>query len=441
MRPIKQCQDSPPSQLRAKPPALYRSVAGRFIQSSLWPSILSCDTSAGRGDGVQSRVRLSTLVATLAALLITVAGIVTPIGLGESIVAGPFVTAKFSHAIDSTPFGSETTPRDLYFLSRVCGGGRVPCPGVNPDYSAVTQGLYGESNTVFASYVLPSITDRFTGGFGDRGDLRTTPFEIQYRQYQTYSTEEYSKSGNPAKRRISTTGIFTIVETLVLLDKIVIREGVIADLVNGGIGFRNHTVPITPRMPYGAQWTEDILWLEPVTACIDTNWSIETDLRWVNRGGGIIPTQFPDRKLPRPPSQLDPQLRSRAHIAGSVFNYRLSQLLRLSTSNATVGSTYDLPDLNIWAMTSFSDLDDHKGLMLGPLRDPFKWHQPPRHLPSRIKLDPAQFNLASFDVNAFNRYYASIIAQENTTIRHPDITMEDACKCKFNYPTQRIDAE
>jgi hypothetical protein len=150
------------SWLGANLPALRRSVASRFIQSSLWPSILSCDTSAGRRDGVQSRVNASTYLATFAGALIIVAGILTPIGLGETIVAGAFVTAKFEYAVDPTPFGSETPSRDLYTLSRICGDGHIPCLGVNPSDFVTIQDQYNPRNeTLFDTYVLPNITDCF----------------------------------------------------------------------------------------------------------------------------------------------------------------------------------------------------------------------------------------------------------------------------------------
>lgn len=41
------------------------------------------------------------------------------------------------------------------------------------------------------------------------------------------------------------------------------------DTVRGGIGLRNHTIP--SGLPYGGRWTEDLLWIEPVTTCVDTN--------------------------------------------------------------------------------------------------------------------------------------------------------------------------
>jgi hypothetical protein len=373
-------------------------------------------------------------VATFAAVLIIVAGILTPIGLGETIVAGSFVNAKFEYATDPTSFGSETPPRNLYTLSRTCADGLVPCPGVDPSDSVIIQDEYSSSNTtLFDAYVLPNITDCFASGFRSMGDLRTSPFEIQFRQYQTYSTEEESTDlrgdRDRAKNRVAnTTGDFAMVEKLVLLDKIVVREGIIADLVNGGVGFRNHTVPTTPRMRHGAQWTEDTLWLEPVTACVDTNWSVGhtqrsqpvsaysplwlTNLWLVNRGGGIVPTQIPDRKLLNLPSQSDPDLHSRAHLAGSMFNYRLSELLSLSSSNATVGSEYDSLDWDIFDIMFFQDFNGHKGLTLGPFQDPFQPLRFQTLFPSTVDLDPAQLK----------------IEQKNRGFSPPDVSVEDACE-------------
>ncbi|KAF7502451.1 hypothetical protein GJ744_005797 [Endocarpon pusillum] len=444
--------------------AVTWSAVSRFIQSSLWPSILSCDTSAERRDGVLGRVSFFTLTATFGMALIISAGILTPIGLEDTVVAGSFVNAKFEYAVDPTPFGTETPPRNLYILSRTCADGLIPCPGVEPSDFALIQVGGNEPNiTLFDNYVLPNITDCFASGFRSVGDLRTSPFEIQYRQYQTASIVEESMDlkiyREDAKNKVTnTTEKFEILEKLVLLDKIVVREGIVADLVNGGVGFRNHTVPTAPRMRHGAQWTEDILWLEPVTACVDTNWSVQnrkplppfstrkaiwsSDLLLVNRGGGIVPTQIPDYILINPPSQSDPELRSRALLAKSLFNYRLSEFLKLSSSNATVGSRYSFLDRDIWAGMRFWELNGRRGLALGPIHDPVFLPDARRdslHENDKIELDPTQFNLASFDVQAFQEYW---YRRSFTAISSPDISMEDALSaCRATLPNSTPDID
>ncbi len=50
-------------------------------------------------------------------------------------------------------------------------------------------------------------------------------------------------------------------------------EGLVVDTVSSGIAFRNHTVP--QDIALGAEWIEDLLWIEPETACADLNVSVE----------------------------------------------------------------------------------------------------------------------------------------------------------------------
>jgi hypothetical protein len=44
------------------------------------------------------------------------------------------------------------------------------------------------------------------------------------------------------------------------------------DLIDGGVGFRNHTIPIGLQL--GATWQEDLLWIQPETVCTANNFSI-----------------------------------------------------------------------------------------------------------------------------------------------------------------------
>ena len=97
----------------------------------LCPWILGCDTAAGRSDGVPVSVVFLTYGSAIGAVLITIAGILTPIGLGDGIVPGSFVNATFAYAKDGTAFGIETTPRDNYMWSRFCADQYLPCPGLN----------------------------------------------------------------------------------------------------------------------------------------------------------------------------------------------------------------------------------------------------------------------------------------------------------------------
>lgn len=66
---------------------------------------------------------------------------------------------------------------------------------------------------------------------------------------------------------------FKYLQTIILNNKIEAIEGLIIDTVTGGIGFRNHTVPVTSGL--GAEWYEDLLWIEPETVCVNNNISLE----------------------------------------------------------------------------------------------------------------------------------------------------------------------
>lgn len=51
------------------------------------------------------------------------------------------------------------------------------------------------------------------------------------------------------------------------------REGVIVDSKNGQVGFRHHRTP--NNVGVGAEWEEDLLFLQPATECVDTNLTLE----------------------------------------------------------------------------------------------------------------------------------------------------------------------
>jgi hypothetical protein len=56
-------------------------------------------------------------------------------------------------------------------------------------------------------------------------------------------------------------------------DNILLVEGLIVDTRDGGIGFRNHSAP--PPREYASTWSEDILFIQPQTQCVDTNLTLD----------------------------------------------------------------------------------------------------------------------------------------------------------------------
>jgi hypothetical protein len=404
-----------------------RSVVGRTLQSTYWPSILSSDTAAGGKEGVKKRVVFMTYLSVFATLLVSIAGIASPIGLGESIVDGPLINATFAHARDSTALGEATPPRDNYTISRICASSALPCPGVSSLDLIITPNT-DLSGSIYEAYVPKNITDCFMSGVESQGDLRSDPFQIQFRQYTPYSgfanTTNSTSNGVTHTIEISnTTGEFTMLESVVLLDSIDVREGVIIDTVNGGIGFRNHTVPVGPAIRYGVTWTEDILWIELVTNCVDTNWTLEispqlaplanspnsafSQMWLVNRGGGVISDGTPhftpfDNSNP----QLNPDLGGRAHLGASMFNYVLSTMLHLTAQN-TSNTRYEVDSNDAVSASLQSFTLGSTGLLLGELYDVS--FQGSYTSPPIVSLDPAVFNLSAFNVSQFEDYLDTVM--------------------------------
>ena len=110
-----------------------RSVIGRNVQSSWWPTILRADSAATHH--VSRRVTSLTWFGTLTLILLGIAGVVTPLGLSESISLGRTVHPSFQYLEDGSSFGYGTAPRYSKF-ARVCGGVlEVNCPGRNDGYA------------------------------------------------------------------------------------------------------------------------------------------------------------------------------------------------------------------------------------------------------------------------------------------------------------------
>ena len=371
-------------------------------------------------------------------ILVAVSGVITPIGLGQNIILGPLVNASFGYAPDTSMFGQGTPSRTGYAESRHCNA--RPCPGWNS--SDVVETPYGPQ----ARPDIPTnIVECFESGTTASNDLRCNPFEIQFRQFTSVPISE-SMPG-----LTNTTGGFSMLESVLLDGSIEAREGIILDLVKGGIGFRNHTVPIQPQMRYGSQWTEDILWIEPVTSCVNTNWTLETRVQLlpftqspnsaasglvvVNNGylGGAGSYKGP---ISVSASQEDPLLKDRASIAAYRFGHHVSQMLQNITPAATGSgeiAAYDIGDDNYDLWNAFVQFGGSSvGLFLGKIADSTSETTATTALPmttttvslgpgetasavfdnlgylQKVYLDSNQFNLSDFNVTKFQNYTAEV---------------------------------
>ena len=220
--------------------AIAWSAISRMIHASLWPTLLQTDSAASSSS---FRVSLFSNFFLVSGILIAVTGIVTPLGLheGELTQFGRKFPMNALYIADTSPIGLATSPRDGYEYSRICGAFLpIPCPG-NGD----------NGNT---SVIAPSTVEIFSS-------THHGPFNMQFRRYYK-GLGGYNYSMLNAKLSTS--------QSLILRDDIFAIDGLIVDLntKSPGIGLWNHTMP---TLPHGGTWSQDILWLEPVSSCVDTN--------------------------------------------------------------------------------------------------------------------------------------------------------------------------
>jgi hypothetical protein len=154
-------------------------------------------------------------------------------------------------------------------------------------------------------------------------------------------------------------------------------EGLVVDSKSGGVGFRNHTIPLSST-PYGGIWSEDLLFVEPVTECVNLNLTLEftiqrggfgvtrsvRNLALVDRGGffAINKTKPVYDRSGGAGDHRDPHLASRAYEGAWLTNLAAMFLWNVTDPNLDGD---DLPP-------PFSYLDSHAGkaFLFPPDEDP-----------------------------------------------------------------------
>ncbi|KAI9823872.1 MAG: hypothetical protein M1832_002189 [Thelocarpon impressellum] len=178
--------------------------------------------------------------------------------------------------------------------------------------------------------------------------------DIQYRQW-AHSKELLVDDGKDF-----ITGKFRVLDSLVLHDAIEPVEGLVVDSKKGRVAFRNHTVPAELRN--GATWWEDLLWVEPVTTCVNTNLSLHftyngsasssnqvTD-KYLQDDGGFasLARDYPHRGLWNNTDGV-PDLQARAYKAAWLSNGNSARFLNATfidrdrrLTNSTIGMTFPI---------------------------------------------------------------------------------------------------
>ncbi|KAM5492315.1 hypothetical protein McaMca56_007153 [Microsporum canis] len=205
------------------------------------------------------------------AMLGVISGVVTPLGLSDQIRPASSRDVSFHYAPDLSSFGKNTISRPDMPLSRDCIITSAYCPGAFVPGAVIDQGQGNKSANpkITATTNIPkNITTMFSSA--SKKSSIAGILDIQYRFWLPYSSE-YFDDHKPYPR-----GQLLPLDSLISKDDITLVEGLITDMRSGGIGFRNHSVP--SGLPYGAEWDEDILWVEPEISCVNTNLTYELTL-------------------------------------------------------------------------------------------------------------------------------------------------------------------
>ncbi|KAI8584775.1 hypothetical protein K450DRAFT_217979 [Umbelopsis ramanniana AG] len=304
------------------------SVAGAAIQSSPWPFILRTDASQSLG--VQSAINTMSQLALVGTFLMTLTGIVTPLGLQDTTISKPAQNLALSYIKDFGPMGSATAPRTKYKEGRLCSGWpNVACVG------STLQNNNGSYN-VFSG-INANVTSKFTSPAGTQSSLN-----MQYRQYSMEIIDGVN-TGQP-----TSVGKLANLQSYITSNSTTAAEGIVVDMTNTpGIGIMQHTFPSDSE---GGSWFRDVLWLEPLTECLDTNltiqYKISSDLTTpvvnstvlVDKGGLFdLTTKQPD---PYTDTITSIDLAHHAYTGAVWGNLAVLRAINITRNASHYGSTY-----------------------------------------------------------------------------------------------------
>ncbi|KAM0269840.1 hypothetical protein ACHAQH_009634 [Verticillium albo-atrum] len=307
------------------------TVASASLQTSLWPTILRTD-SHGNGGRVRTTIKIAVKSMPTLALITTIAGVVTPLGLREEFALLAERGATFSYIKDDSPYGMATSPRGVLDFTRLCSqgpGGPMSGPRACPYSDSVVEwkenstGIYYNIPDTYNTSVPSILREVYSSGTQD-GSTVSNFFDIEWRRLTT-KRNELTDGFKPYA-----VGNYKQLDSFILDNEFKVMEGLVVDARMGGIGFRNHTIP--EGLDHGATWTEDLLFIEPDTACVNTNltftFQISTNfsddggikqLRLIDKGGfSRLNQTYP--QIDHPNAQTNPDLYSRAYKAAWINN-------------------------------------------------------------------------------------------------------------------------
>ncbi|KAH8926858.1 hypothetical protein BT69DRAFT_1347711 [Atractiella rhizophila] len=232
--------------------AVTWSNLAKTLHSSLWPTILSTDSASRKG--LDRRVLLFNGLVIVTWILTAVAGVITPLGLDTGRKERPHQTVRTRYVTDDSYVGKSMSPRDDYRSGRFCG-----YPTGDPLLPPVNLACPGQD--IRSSIIPLNITTKFSPEY--------STLAMQFRNfYNGIYDERYNDT-------LLSMGYTVQMESFILREGIFAIEGAVVDMGDQrpGIGLLNHTFPAIDNN--GATWNQDVLWIEPVTECINTNLTLQ----------------------------------------------------------------------------------------------------------------------------------------------------------------------
>ncbi|KAF7763942.1 hypothetical protein Agabi119p4_8479 [Agaricus bisporus var. burnettii] len=278
-------------------------------------------------------------------VLVAVAGVILPLGLSEGpIVHGNVQLLKGTYIPDNSPLALSTTPhQDSFVYGRQCGTFvLVACPG-NDNPNTTT--------------IAPSILEIFNS-------TPHGPFSMKFRRF--YQGDETLNCS---------VGFEASAETFIIRNDTSFAEGLIIDMSTEqpGIGLWNQTVPTEAQS--GGTWSQDILWIEPETECVDTNLTVDyiltngpnmgvDEFNITDHGGFYNLTREPP-SFDRNGQNID--LRQHAYKGAAYSNRFAMSFLNATRNSSSEGFAYPLSSHGFETRLSGFDLQKISALPLSYL--------------------------------------------------------------------------
>lgn len=278
----------------------------------------------------------------LALGLVAIAAVVTPLGLYDDVVPSKTPqSVAFAYTQDPGPMGYGTPARSNLGFTRTCGNFLpVQCPGTTVAITYSGNETYASANITNNDYdtKIPKVlAELYQSGLAQQSPTVSSFFDIQSRYYSFM----FQNGVNHGSKYI--VEAFQYLSNMVLNNVIEPIEGLVVDTVSGGVAFRNHTTPIGTSL--GAEWVEDLLWIEPETACVDTNISIQfriplddlsgnepANISLVDDGGfANLVQEWPYVNVTN--AQIDPDLQGRAYKAAWMVNVYTMLIMNVTRPN------------------------------------------------------------------------------------------------------------